>query len=147
MEVEEKEETAVSTEMWTDGEDGGTCEKTQTFDQSNDSNPAPEPAPGDVVAVGDRSDLNRRDDEAGSEVQRAERSNATSVIVTVLAASQERKEEDEDNQSVTMTTTTTTLGSQTAEHPGKVFVTDVTVNSLTVTFKEATMAEGFFNGY
>ncbi|XP_072531198.1 chromobox homolog 7a [Salminus brasiliensis] len=32
-------------------------------------------------------------------------------------------------------------------HPGKVIVTDVTINSLTVTFKEAMTAEGFFSGY
>lgn len=34
-----------------------------------------------------------------------------------------------------------------AKYPGKVITTNVTINSLTVTFKEATMAEGFFNGY
>lgn len=32
-------------------------------------------------------------------------------------------------------------------YPGKVITTNVTINALTVTFKEATMAEGFFNGY
>lgn len=37
--------------------------------------------------------------------------------------------------------------STTAAHPGKVIVTRVTLNSLTVTFKEATSAEGFFSGY
>uniref|UniRef100_A0A674B8K9 Chromobox homolog 7a n=1 Tax=Salmo trutta TaxID=8032 RepID=A0A674B8K9_SALTR len=31
-------------------------------------------------------------------------------------------------------------------NPGKVIVTDVTINSLTVTFKEALAAEGFFKG-
>lgn len=34
-----------------------------------------------------------------------------------------------------------------AKYPGKVITTNVTINSLTVTFKEATMAEGFFRGY
>ncbi len=43
------------------------------------------------------------------------------------------------DQSQTPSTTTT--------HPGKVLVTRVTINSLTVTFKEATSAEGFFSGY
>ncbi len=37
--------------------------------------------------------------------------------------------------------------STTTTHPGKVLVTQVTINSLTVTFKEATSAEGFFSGY
>lgn len=31
------------------------------------------------------------------------------------------------------------------QRPGKVIVTDVTINSLTVTFKEAMTAEGFFS--
>lgn len=35
--------------------------------------------------------------------------------------------------------------STTAVHPGKVIVTKVTINSLTVTFKEAMSAEGFFS--
>ncbi|XP_043091443.1 chromobox homolog 7a [Puntigrus tetrazona] len=35
----------------------------------------------------------------------------------------------------------------TTAHPGKVIVTQVTINSLTVTFKEAMSAEGFFSGY
>uniref|UniRef100_A0A3Q3LK35 Chromobox homolog 7a n=1 Tax=Mastacembelus armatus TaxID=205130 RepID=A0A3Q3LK35_9TELE len=38
-------------------------------------------------------------------------------------------------------------GEQSEQHPGKVIVTDVTINSLTVTFKEAMVAEGFFKGY
>ncbi|XP_016150293.1 chromobox homolog 7a isoform X1 [Sinocyclocheilus grahami] len=36
--------------------------------------------------------------------------------------------------------------STTTVHPGKVTVTQVTINSLTVTFKEAMSAEGFFSG-
>lgn len=35
----------------------------------------------------------------------------------------------------------------TTKHPGKVIMTDVTINSLTVTFLEATVAEGFFKGH
>lgn len=34
-----------------------------------------------------------------------------------------------------------------AKHPGKVITTNVTINSLTVTFLEATVAEGFFKGH
>ncbi|KAF4080826.1 hypothetical protein AMELA_G00175780 [Ameiurus melas] len=37
--------------------------------------------------------------------------------------------------------------SKCARHPGKVIVTNVTINSLTVTIKEATAAEGFFSSY
>lgn len=33
-----------------------------------------------------------------------------------------------------------------AKYPGKVITTNVTINSQTVTFKEAAMAEGFFRG-
>ncbi|KAK1785691.1 hypothetical protein P4O66_019032 [Electrophorus voltai] len=36
--------------------------------------------------------------------------------------------------------------SESSQHPGKVIVTEVTINSLTVTFKEAVSAEGFFSG-
>ncbi|XP_051905923.1 chromobox homolog 7a [Hippocampus zosterae] len=42
-------------------------------------------------------------------------------------------------QNVTTTTATAQL-----QHPGKVIMTEVTINSLTVTFKEAAEAEGFF---
>ncbi|XP_076866626.1 chromobox homolog 7a [Brachyhypopomus gauderio] len=35
--------------------------------------------------------------------------------------------------------------SKSKQHPGKVIVTEVTINSLTVTFKEAMSAEGFFS--
>ncbi|KAI5087531.1 chromobox-like 7a [Silurus meridionalis] len=37
--------------------------------------------------------------------------------------------------------------SESERHPGKVIVTNVTINSLTVTFKEAMTAEGFFSSY
>ncbi|MCI4395231.1 hypothetical protein PGIGA_G00177840 [Pangasianodon gigas] len=37
--------------------------------------------------------------------------------------------------------------SESTRHPGKVIVTNVTINSLTVTFKEAMTAEGFFSSY
>uniref|UniRef100_A0A3Q3L6P8 Chromobox homolog 7a n=1 Tax=Mastacembelus armatus TaxID=205130 RepID=A0A3Q3L6P8_9TELE len=93
---------------------------------------APVAGPGDAVTVGDRSDVGV---EAGSPCPRLDRNNTTSVIVCVQGS----------NQSVA----TTTPGSETSaeEHPGKVIVTDVTINSLTVTFKEAMVAEGFFKGY
>lgn len=159
--MEEKADTdltAVGTEMWIDRPGGGTSEtrQNQTFacDQIKDSALARVAGPGDAVTVGDGSDLDRDDEgvKSGSECPRVERNNATSVIVRVQRSSEAagdaavdcsaveaRSEEVKgDNQSETTTT---------AEHPGKVIVTDVTINSLTVTFKEAMMAEGFFKGY
>ncbi|XP_069005690.1 chromobox homolog 7a [Embiotoca jacksoni] len=168
MEVEEKvdaELTVVGTETWTDTPDGGTSEmrhkQTLACDQSQDSASASEARPGDAVSVGDRSDWDRGEEcvESGSECHRVEgRNSVVSMIVSsegrgdtagdaaVCSPAEERKEEVRgDNQSVT-----TTEGSQNApaaaESPGKVIMTDVTINSLTVTFKEATVAEGFFKG-
>ncbi|KAM7372317.1 hypothetical protein PAMP_009494 [Pampus punctatissimus] len=177
LEMEEKVEanlTAVGTKMWTDRGGGGTSEinLNQRFvcDQSKDSASVPEAGPGDLITVGNRSEWDRGEEgvESGSERlnHRSEggvcqRNNKTSVIVSIqgssetagdaapvcLAVEAQREEVRGDNQSVT----TTTPGSQTdpaeAEHPGKVIVTEVTINSLTVTFKEATVAEGFFKGY
>lgn len=161
MEVEDR------TETWTDRPAGGASETTkqeQRFacDQSKDSASEPEAGPGEVTdGVG--SDW----DGCGELVLGCPRlessvcqSNQTSVIVSVLGSGEtaagndadctaaEEEEEGGDNQSVA----TATQGSHTdpvaeAEHPGKVIVTNVTINSLTVTFKEATVAEGFFKGY
>ncbi|KAM7386480.1 hypothetical protein PAMA_009203 [Pampus argenteus] len=174
LEIEEKVEanlTAVGTKMWTDRGGGGASEirLNQIFvcDQSKDSASVPEAGPGDVITVGNRSEWDRGEEgvESGSERLNeggvCQRNNKTSVIVSIQASSEtagnaapvsspveaQREEVRGDNQSVT----TTTPGSQTdpaeAEHPGKVIVTEVTINSLTVTFKEATVAEGFFKGY
>ncbi|XP_037648508.1 chromobox homolog 7a isoform X2 [Sebastes umbrosus] len=115
----------------------------------------------DAVSVGDGSDWDRveEDLESGSECPTLERSvcqsnNTTSVIVSVQAAgdcatTEATKEEEvsDDNQSVTTTTPGSQAALAAAEHPGKVISTDVTINSLTVTFKEATVAEGFFKGF
>ncbi|KAG9279176.1 M-phase phosphoprotein 8-like [Astyanax mexicanus] len=60
---------------------------------------------------------------------------------------------DKDEVTAECTTTlqlsaeVTTKADDDTLHPGKVIVTDVTINSLTVTFKEAMTAEGFFSGY
>ncbi|KAG7326024.1 hypothetical protein KOW79_010949 [Hemibagrus wyckioides] len=64
--------------------------------------------------------------------------------------SKAKRETDKDEVTAECTTTlqVRTDESQTSEHtrhPGKVIVTNVTVNSLTVTFKEAMTAEGFFS--
>lgn len=171
MEVEEKvdaELSAAGTETWTDRPGAGTCmtrpSQTLACDQSKDSASAPEAGPGDAVAAGDGgSDWDRSGEEgvqSVSECPTLENSvcqcnNTTSVIVSVqgssetagdvaataaiCSAAEDRKEEVRgDNQSVNR---------ETAKHPGKVIVTNVTINSLTVTFKEATVAEGFFKGF
>lgn len=52
----------------------------------------------------------------------------------------------EDNPSVTTATTGSQSPPAAAAHPDKVIVTKVTLNALTVTFREATEAEGFFRG-
>lgn len=163
LEVEVEE----GTETWTDRPADGTSETTrqdQRFacDQSKDSASEPEAGPGDAVTDGVGSGWDRRG-ELVLECPRLEssvcQSNKTSVIVSVrgngetaadndAVCSAAEEEEGGDNQSVA----TATQGSHTApvaaaEHPGKVIVTKVTINSLTVTFKEATVAEGFFKGY
>ncbi|XP_042361132.1 chromobox homolog 7a [Plectropomus leopardus] len=160
MEVEEKVDTdltAVAADTWIP-EEG----QNQTFacDQSKDIAPVTEAVPED--AVSERSDWDGGEEAVELECPTLEssvcqRNNTTSVIVSAqrssetvapCSATEVRKEEEEvsdDNQS------TTTPGSQTAPategHPGKVIFTDVTINSLTVTFKEAEVAEGFFKGY
>ena len=64
------------------------------------------------------------------------------VDATVCSTAGAGKEEAEgDNQSFGQ------AAPAAAEHARKVIVTNVTINSLTVTFKEATVAEGFFKGY
>ncbi len=166
MEVEEKVDADLP-ETWTDAPGGETSEtrQNQTFacDQSKDSASVP-----DAVTVGDGSEWDRGEEGVESECPTFESAvcqsnNTTSVIVCVQgggetagdnataavrsAAEVSKEEVRGDNQSVT----TATAGSQTAlaeaEHPGKVIVTNVTINTLTVTFKEATAAEGFFKGY
>ncbi|XP_031176572.1 chromobox homolog 7a isoform X1 [Sander lucioperca] len=171
MDVEEKVDadlTAVGTETWTDRPGGGTSEtrQNQTFacDLSKDSASVPEAIPEDVVSVSDRSDWDIGEESVESdgleirlEGSVCQSSNTTSVIVSVQGSSktacecsptEARNEEvSDDSPSVT----TTAPGSQTApvaaEQPGNVISTDVTINSLTVTIKEAVVAEGFFKGY
>ncbi|KAM9843424.1 chromobox homolog 7a [Aulostomus maculatus] len=158
MEMEEKEGVHLTAaDIWMEREDGGTFGVThnQTFtcDQSKDSVSVAEAASEDVVPTGDRSDWDGGEEGAESgclsdtlESGVCQRSSTTSVIVSVQGSSEvleaEAKMEEAigDNQS---DITTTPGGPQ---HPGKVIVTEVTINSLTVTFKEATVAEGFFKG-
>ncbi|KAL7883403.1 hypothetical protein SRHO_G00010610 [Serrasalmus rhombeus] len=75
---------------------------------------------------------------------------------TDMSADSTEKETDEDEVTAECTTTLQlsaevrtdqSQGPGSTEHPGKVIVTDVTINCVTVTFKEAMTAEGFFSGY
>ncbi|XP_072224784.1 chromobox homolog 7a isoform X2 [Leuresthes tenuis] len=166
------EVTAVSTEAWNDQLDEVTSEKcqrpTSACDQSNDSEWVSEARAGDAVSVGDGSiwDGGEKGMESGSECPKVEssccdRNNTTSVIVrvqgsvqaagdatTICPAAEPRKAmERGDNQSVIVTQPDTLTAPTAAERPKKVIVTHVTLNSLTVTFKEAPVAEGFFKGY
>ncbi|XP_041864417.1 chromobox homolog 7a [Melanotaenia boesemani] len=170
IEVEEKADahlTAVHTETWADKLDGGTSEtcqrQTPACDQSKDSDSPFEARPGDAVSQGDGTvwDNSEKGVEVMSECPKLERNNTTSVIVrvhgsvkmagdttTVCSITESMKEEVKDgNQTIAMTTPDSLTPPDAAEHPRKVIVTHVTINSLTVTFKEAMEAEGFFKGY
>ncbi|KAK6291076.1 hypothetical protein J4Q44_G00385180 [Coregonus suidteri] len=68
-----------------------------------------------------------------------------SVVCTDVEVAEEVVENDRKQQGEEVVTQCPD-SSGTEVNPGKVIVTDVTVNSLTVTFKEALAAEGFFKG-
>nr|XP_019961549.1 PREDICTED: chromobox protein homolog 8-like [Paralichthys olivaceus] len=161
MDVEEKVDanlTVAGSETWTDRPDVYETKQNQTFacSQSKDGASVMVARPGDAVTVGGRSDWARGEEEveSGSECPRLERNDTITVIVSVqgsgktggstaaaCSTAEARNEEvGADNQSLTTTTPGDT------ERSGKVIVTHVTINSLTVTFKEATVAEGFFKG-
>lgn len=171
MEVEEKVDGELRWTHGPGGGGGGTSEtrqiKTFACDQSKDSASVPVAGPGNAVAVGDGSE---EIEESGSQCPRLERINTTSVIVSIqasrktaesseagggadddaapAAATETRNDEARsDNQSLTTTAPDSQSSQTAAQRPGKVIVTDVTINSLTVTFKEAMVAEGFFKGY
>lgn len=176
VEVEEKvdaDQTAVGTETWTDGPGRGTSETRQNqifaSDQSQDGASEPEAGPGDAGTACDGSYWDRSGEEGIGSVSECptlessvcQSNNTISVIVcipessetagdaaAVCSAAEAGKEEvSGDNQSVSTATPSSQTSPTATEHPGKVIVTNVTINSLTVTFKEATVAEGFFKGY
>lgn len=65
--------------------------------------------------------------------------------------SKAKRQTDKDEVTAECTTTlqvktNESQAPESTQHPGKVIVTNVTINSLTVTFKEAVTAEGFFSG-
>ncbi|PWA33168.1 hypothetical protein CCH79_00013699 [Gambusia affinis] len=159
MEVEEK---AASPDMWTDEVDGGIFETSQrhtnSHDKLEDNTLVSEAKPEVVVFPSSRSDW--VEEEAFSESPTMEKKNATSVIVrvqgcgkttgdavSVCSDSEPKKDEARsDNQSVIVTASDRPKAPYEAPRPGKVIVTNVTVNCLTVTFTEASCSEGFFNG-
>lgn len=159
MEVEEK---AGSPDMWTDEADGGIFETslrhTDTHKESEEHTLASEAEPGDVLSPSHRSDWG--EEEACTECPKVEKENTTSVIVrvqgcgqkmadavSVYANSELKKDETRSvNESVIVTSSDRPKVPSDAPRPRKVIVTNVTVNRLTVTFKEACCSEGFFNG-
>ncbi len=174
IELEEKVDmdlTAVRTETRTDMAGEATFETRQRLacDQSKSSDSVPEAGVEDAVTKGDRSDwdqVSEADVESVSDCPKLESSvcqsnNTPSVIcsvqgsnetvgdtATVCSAAEVRQEEVRgDNQSVTTATAGSQMAPTVAQHPRKVIVTNVTINSLTVTFKEARVAEGFFKSY
>ncbi|XP_077590928.1 chromobox homolog 7a [Stigmatopora nigra] len=116
MDVEEN-----SNKMWSPNQHFSTivCEK------SNDSASVLENGEADTVTKGKRSQGDKGEDEvhSGPESPDAPLTNNTTTTTTGEAMV------DKMSQS---------------KHPGKVIMTKVTINSLTVTFKEAAVAEGFF---
>uniref|UniRef100_UPI0037E7EA0F chromobox homolog 7a n=1 Tax=Semicossyphus pulcher TaxID=241346 RepID=UPI0037E7EA0F len=137
--------THVGTEMWTE------TTQNQTFacDQSKDS----DSGAGDAVTVDDGSYWDRGDEEevveSEGECPTLERNETTSEMVSVEGSSQtgEERKEEVKGDDTSMATSEGQTPPAAEEHPGKVIVTKVTIDSLTVTFKEATVAEGFFKGY
>lgn len=163
LERQDLEMPVAGIETWLDGPGGEIPEEkqNQTFacDQSKDSASVAEAGPEDAVSMGNRSDWDGGEKSVEPECPTLEPiNNKTSVIVSVQGSNEtaadcsttEAGKEEEvsgDNQSVTTTTPGCQPAFAAAGHPGKVIFTKVTINSLTVTFKEATVAEGFFKGY
>ncbi|XP_055366790.1 chromobox homolog 7a isoform X2 [Betta splendens] len=135
LEVEEQADVELTAAApWSDRPGGAAPTQTLACDPTMDSVSARVAGPGDAVAPGDAPAPHSGEEESGPG-PRSERNNTASVIVRVQRSGETA---GGDNQGVTTAT---------AEHPGKVIVTDVTINSLTVTFKEAMTAEGFFKGH
>ncbi|XP_061555595.1 chromobox homolog 7a isoform X1 [Phycodurus eques] len=133
MDVEEEN----ATKMWSDPPDGGAS--TVACDNSKDAASVLDDRAADAVTAGNRSDGDAGEEEMKSRPETPGvclRNDTTSAIAGEGDA-------PVHNQKVTTTTTTTAQ----SEHPGKVIMTEVTINSMTVTFKEAAEAEGFFKGW
>lgn len=125
------------TEAWSDSPDAAPSE---TSDK-------PEPSKDSAWVCADRPG-EESEEEARWGGGPRERSNTTSVIMRVQGSSTvcaEPPTERADGRGVAVTTTSIPpVVPAEAERPGTVIVTNVTVNSLTVTFTEAREAAGFF---
>ncbi|XP_061703240.1 chromobox homolog 7a [Syngnathoides biaculeatus] len=135
QDLEMDAEEANATQTWSDPPDGSTS--TVARDSSKDAAAALDDRAADaVIAAGNVSDgdtgkveLKSRAESPGNRL-----GNDTTVAVAV------KGDAAVDNGKVTAT-------SAQSEHPGKVIMTEVTINSLTVTFQEAAEAAGFFKGW
>ncbi|XP_049600098.1 chromobox protein homolog 8 [Syngnathus scovelli] len=122
------------TKMWLEPRDGSA--ETVVCDQSKDSAAALQDGGEDAVTDDNRSDGDTGEEEVllGPESPDMHlRKNPSPEGAGADAACH--------NQNVTTATAVQ------SKHPGKVIMTEVTINSLTVTFKEATVAEGFFKDW
>lgn len=154
------------TETWTNGLHTGTqgTGHTQTLvcAQSKEDGVATENGLGDAAAACQRSywDLQSQDGrEVACEHPAVCQSKAVSVIVCVsgcgetpdnsvpVYVSAQAEEAKGDKEVLDAAKESSLTPRVAAKDPGKVVTTNVTINSLTVTFKEATMAEGFFKGF
>lgn len=139
--------TDASTETWM-GQSETRRNQTFTCEQSQHGALEPRAGPEDLTSGGS---FWGGAEEAESELEcpTLERINNTSSEMGSVQESSQTSAEDKMEEDDIITTPTT--GDQTpptpAKHPGKVIVTRVTIDSLTVTFKEATVAEGFFRGF
>lgn len=151
MEKVDASRTTVGTEGRTETsgrEAAGTeQEKTIAFGRSQDISAASEVRPDDVAAAPcwlQHAKSGVEDTESDSQCPVLERSVCpSSDTVPPLTCNPDTKGDNQRAVAATLDDQT----SLAAKHPGKVIMTDVTINSLTVTFLEATVAEGFFKGH
>lgn len=153
-------------EPWAEGLHTGTLEtgqtQTLTCTQSKGDGVAPESGAGDAAAACQRSywALQSQDgSQSALEPPAVRQSKAVSVIVCVSGCAEtpdssvpvcvaaEAEEAKGDSEILGAAKESSVAAQAAAKYPGKVITTKVTINSLTVTFKEATMAEGFFRGF
>ncbi|XP_057673951.1 chromobox homolog 7a isoform X1 [Corythoichthys intestinalis] len=125
MDVEEN-----SDKTWSDPQKQGAA--TVACEQSKDNASPLDNGEADVVTEGNRSESDMCEEEAqsGPECPGAHLTDNTT------SATAGGGDAAAHNQNIIATTP--------SEHPRKVIMTEVTINSLTVTFKEAAVAEGFF---
>lgn len=150
----EKVDTSQTIETWTDGPRRETPETRWSLifacEQSKDDKSATEARPGDGGTVCDAPYGDRRCEEGTESASEypnvCQSKNTVSVIVRTLAS----RETPADATAVCATAEPADVicdNPTAAKHTEKVITTKVTINSLTVTFKEAMVAEGFFKGY